>query len=140
MPIMPLFHVHGLLASFLSPLYSGGTAIVPRSPKSNFWQVYERHKATWVSATPSMHRVILEFTPPSADALKRVRFIRSCSSQLSPAMFEKLEKTFGVPVTFTGVICHDLNLALDVLQPTAAEKAVRRLCRAGSENRSGYPG
>lgn len=98
MLIMPLFHVHGLLASFMSPLYSGGSAIVPQSLKPDFWQVFEKHQATWVSATPSMHRVILEFTPPSAEALKRVRFIRSCSSQLSPAMFDKLEKTFGVPV------------------------------------------
>src|SRR3954453_7335580 len=29
MLVMPLFHVHGLLAGFLAPLYSGGSVIVP---------------------------------------------------------------------------------------------------------------
>ncbi|KAK4506305.1 hypothetical protein PRZ48_000035 [Zasmidium cellare] len=98
MLIMPLFHVHGLLASFLSPLYSGGSAIVPKRLEPSFWSVFDKHKATWYTATPSMHRVILQFPEPSRAALDRVRFIRSCSSQLSPSLLKQLEDKFKSPV------------------------------------------
>nr|POE99413.1 putative peroxisomal-coenzyme a synthetase [Quercus suber] len=96
MLIMPLFHVHGLLASFLSPLYSGGCAIVPPRLEPSFWETFLEHKANWYTATPSMHRLILQFPPP--EHIPQIRFIRSCSSQLAPALFHKLEEAFKAPV------------------------------------------
>jgi len=45
---MPLFHVHGLLAAFLAPLSSGGSAIVPGAfSAKTFWNDFTTHKATW---------------------------------------------------------------------------------------------
>lgn len=96
MLIMPLFHVHGLLASFLSPLYSGGSAIVPPRLEPTFWSIFNKHNANWYSATPSMHRLILQFPPP--DPLPEIRFIRSCSSQLPPSLFTQLQETFKAPI------------------------------------------
>lgn len=96
MLIMPLFHVHGLLASFLSPLYSGGTAIVPPRLEPSFWKTFNKHKANWYSATPSMHKLILQFPPP--DPLPDIRFIRSCSSQLAPSLYEQLKAKFQAPI------------------------------------------
>ena len=99
--IMPLFHVHGLVASTLSTLRSGGTVVVP--PRFNplaFWQLVDEYRATWFSAVPAMFQALLSRargggTPRNADSL---RFIRSCSSALSPAVMEQMESTFGVPV------------------------------------------
>jgi len=96
MLIMPLFHVHGLLASFLSPLYSGGSAIIPPKLEPSFWSTFVQHGATWYTATPTMHRMILQFPPPNQ--LPSIRFIRSCSSQLAPSLFHKLEEAFKAPV------------------------------------------
>lgn len=96
MLIMPLFHVHGLLASFLSPLFSAGSAIVPPRLEPSFWSTFNKYEGSWYSATPSMHRLILQFPPP--DPMPKLRFIRSCSSQLSPSLFHQLEDTFHVPV------------------------------------------
>ena len=96
MLIMPLFHVHGLLASFLSPLYSGGSAIIPPRLEPTFWETFTQHKANWYTATPSMHRLILQFPPP--EPVPDIRFIRSCSSQLAPSLYEKLEKAYKAPV------------------------------------------
>lgn len=96
MLIMPLFHVHGLLASFLSPLYSGGAAIVPPRLEPSFWETFNKHKANWYSATPSMHKLILQFPPP--DPLPDIRFIRSCSSQLAPSLYEELKEKFRAPI------------------------------------------
>src|SRR5215831_824827 len=49
--VMPLFHVHGLVASTLSTLLSGGTVVVPAkfSPLS-FWRTVRDTGATWYSA------------------------------------------------------------------------------------------
>ncbi|KAF8458913.1 hypothetical protein BGX38DRAFT_1084773 [Terfezia claveryi] len=97
MLVMPLFHVHGLLAGFLAPLRSGGTVIIPpRFSASEFWKDFVKYKANWYTAVPTIHQILLKNTLPSP--VPRIRFIRSCSSPLSPATFEALEKALNAPV------------------------------------------
>ena len=97
MLVMPLFHVHGLLAGFLAPLLSGGSVIVPpRFSASEFWEDFVTHKANWYTAVPTIHQILLKNPPPSS--IPKIRFIRSCSSPLSPKTFTELEKAFGAPV------------------------------------------
>ncbi|KAL6707142.1 hypothetical protein ACN47E_004689 [Coniothyrium glycines] len=97
MLVMPLFHVHGLLAGFLAPLASGGSVIVPpKFSASDFWRDFNEHKANWYTAVPTIHQILLKSPPPSPKP--SLRFIRSCSSPLSPKTFHELEKTFGAPV------------------------------------------
>ena len=58
--VMPLFHVHGLLGATLSTLHSGGTVIVPpRFSAASFWQHAREHRATWYSAVPTIHQILL---------------------------------------------------------------------------------
>jgi acyl-CoA synthetase (AMP-forming)/AMP-acid ligase II len=97
MLVMPLFHVHGLLAGFLAPLASGGSVIVPQKfSASEFWNDFITYKANWYTAVPTIHQILLRHPPPSPKP--SIRFIRSCSSSLSPKTFHELEKTFGAPV------------------------------------------
>ena len=94
---MPLFHVHGLLAGFLAPLASGGSVIVPlKFSASEFWGNFIKHKANWYTAVPTIHQILLKNPPPNPKP--NIRFIRSCSSPLSPKTFHELEKTFDAPV------------------------------------------
>ena len=102
--IMPLFHVHGLVASTLATFQSGGTVVVPpRFNPLNFWPVVRDYGVTWYSAVPSMHQALLQRAKsrkdddpaPGADAL---RFIRSCSASLPPVLMQDLEAMFGAPV------------------------------------------
>jgi acyl-CoA synthetase (AMP-forming)/AMP-acid ligase II len=95
--VMPLFHVHGLLAAFLAPLASGGSVIVPQKfSASQFWRDFQTHKANWYTAVPTIHQILLKNPPPSPKP--NIRFIRSCSSPLSPCVHEQLEKMFSAPV------------------------------------------
>ncbi|KAJ6257195.1 S-dihydroxybenzoyltransferase [Drechslerella dactyloides] len=95
--VMPLFHVHGLLAGFLAPLHSGGSVVVPpRFSAQAFWPEFVRFKANWYTAVPSMNSILLKSPPPNP--LPYIRFIRSCSSPLAPATFHQIERTFGAPV------------------------------------------
>ncbi|KAF6229537.1 hypothetical protein HO173_011392 [Letharia columbiana] len=95
--VMPLFHVHGLLAGLLAPLFSGGSVIVPsRFSASEFWDNFITYKANWYTAVPTIHQILLRNPPPSN--MPEIRFIRSCSSPLSPKTFSELERAFNAPV------------------------------------------
>lgn len=97
MLVMPLFHVHGLLAAFLAPLASGGSVVVPEKfSASHFWADFIKYKANWYTAVPTIHQILLLNPPPSPKP--SIRFIRSCSSPLAPKTFHELEKTFEAPV------------------------------------------
>jgi acyl-CoA synthetase (AMP-forming)/AMP-acid ligase II len=97
MLVMPLFHVHGLLAGFLAPLASGGSVIVPpKFSASVFWNDFAEHNANWYTAVPTIHQILLRSPLPSP--VPAIRFIRSCSSPLSPKTFHELEKALGAPV------------------------------------------
>ena len=96
--VMPLFHIHGLVASTFAALSSGGTVIAPRRfTPHRFWPQARAQGATWLSAGPTLHRMILDRAdgdgPPA-----RLRFVRSCSSALSPALLERAEASYGVPM------------------------------------------
>jgi oxalate---CoA ligase len=94
---MPLFHVHGLLAGFLAPLSSGGSVIVPpRFSAKEFWKDFISYKANWYTAVPTMHQILLKSPLPSP--IPNIRFIRSCSSPLSPKVLADLEKALHAPV------------------------------------------
>ncbi|KAK0727011.1 hypothetical protein B0T26DRAFT_639547 [Lasiosphaeria miniovina] len=97
MLVMPLFHVHGLLCGLLAPLFSGGSMVVPtKFSATEFWQDFITYKANWYTAVPTIHQILLKNPTPSP--LPFIRFIRSCSSPLSPTVFHALEKTYKAPV------------------------------------------
>ncbi|KAL0038994.1 hypothetical protein WJX77_004453 [Trebouxia sp. C0004] len=101
--VMPLFHVHGLMAGLLAPLAAGGSAIIPAGGKfsaGTHWRDAVEHKATYYTAVPTMHQVLLARASkdyPSSNP-PPLRFIRSCSSSLAAATLHKLEAAFKVPV------------------------------------------
>ena len=98
--VMPLFHVHGLVASTLATFATGGTVVVP--PKFNplsFWNTVREHRASWYSAVPTIHQVLLSRAKGTRPAgAEQLRFIRSCSAALSPQTMMDLETVFDVPV------------------------------------------
>ena len=97
MLVMPLFHVHGLLCGLLAPLLSGGSMVVPtKFSATDFWVDFAAHRANWYTAVPTIHQILLKNPAPSP--LPAIRFIRSCSSPLSPTVFHALEKAYRAPV------------------------------------------
>lgn len=99
--VMPLFHVHGLVASTLATLYTGGTVVVvPRFNPLSFWSTVREHRATWYSAVPTIHQLLLARCKPGARpaGAESLRFIRSCSAPLPPQTMAQMEERFGAPV------------------------------------------
>jgi len=99
--VMPLFHVHGLVASTLATLATGGTVVVPAkfSPLS-FWRIARDTGATWYSAVPTIHQLLLARAEKGSRPAgsEKLRFIRSCSAALPPPVMHGLEEAFGAPV------------------------------------------
>src|SRR5690606_4073411 len=99
--IMPLFHVHGLVAAVLSSLAAGGSVFC--SPGFNalrFFHWLEEARPTWYTAVPTMHQAILARAPRNAEAVaaSALRFIRSSSASLPSQVMAELEATFRCPV------------------------------------------
>ena len=61
--VMPLFHIHGLVAGVLAPLIAGGTTIcTPGAEPARFLDWMEDLGPTWYTAVPTMHHAILSQT------------------------------------------------------------------------------
>ena len=99
MVVMPLFHVHGLIGVALSTFSTGGSIVVPpRFSASRFWQEQSLTGATWYSAVPTIHQILLMRADDDSAPKESFRFIRSCSAALAPSVFGDLEARFGAPV------------------------------------------
>jgi oxalate---CoA ligase len=97
--VMPLFHVHGLVATVLATLSTGGTVILPRFRPSAFWDDVATHQATWYTAVPTIHaRLLTEAAKADAPPEHRLRFVRSCSAPLPTVLWRRYEETIGVPL------------------------------------------
>jgi len=98
--VMPLFHVHGLVASTLATLSTGGTIVVqPKFNPLSFWSTVRRHRVTWYSAVPTIHQVLLSRAKSSRPSgAENLRFIRSCSAPLAPQTMADIEERLGVPM------------------------------------------
>ena len=99
--VMPLFHIHGLIAGLLAPLYSGGsTACPPGFIAPRFFGWLDELKPTWYTAVPTMHQAVLARAPENAECIVQnpFRLIRSSSSPLPPRVMADLERAFAAPV------------------------------------------
>jgi acyl-CoA synthetase (AMP-forming)/AMP-acid ligase II len=97
--VMPLFHVHGLVASTLATLSTGGTVLVPpRFSASAFWRDTVTHGATWYSAVPTIHAVLSARAADEPVPEHRLRFGRSCSSSLASPLQDQAEERLRIPL------------------------------------------
>ncbi|MDQ2092289.1 acyl--CoA ligase [Marimonas arenosa] len=101
MNIMPLFHIHGLIAAVSATMAAG--AQIYCTPGFNALKVFawiEDCEPSWYTAVPTMHQAILGRAARNSEivAKTKLRFIRSSSSSLPPTVMAELEETFGCPV------------------------------------------
>src|SRR6185436_1674229 len=100
--VMPLFHIHGLVAALLGSLVAGGSIVCTdgfRAPDVPGWM--EAYRPTWYTAVPTIHLAMLAVARTNAAAGRPLptpfRFVRSSSAALPVRVLEHLEETLGVP-------------------------------------------
>jgi acyl-CoA synthetase (AMP-forming)/AMP-acid ligase II/acetyltransferase-like isoleucine patch superfamily enzyme/acyl carrier protein len=99
--MMPLFHIHGLIAALLASLDAGShVTCTPGFDADRFFEWLDTCGPTWYTAVPTMHQALLSRAPSYRDVIARrpLRFIRSSSASLSPRVMEELERTFATQV------------------------------------------
>ncbi|MGO4914770.1 acyl--CoA ligase [Pseudogemmobacter sp. W21_MBD1_M6] len=99
--VMPLFHIHGLIAAVTASLAAGGSVwCAPGFDALKFFGWMKDSSPTWYTAVPTMHQAILSRTDRNADviAARPLRFLRSSSASLPAQVMRALEATFKAPV------------------------------------------
>ncbi|MEX0285981.1 MAG: acyl--CoA ligase [Paracoccaceae bacterium] len=99
--VMPLFHIHGLVAAVSASLAAGGSVwCAPGFNALAFFSQMTEARPTWYTAVPTMHQTILARAGRNADVIQDVplRFLRSSSASLPAQVMVALQETFGAPV------------------------------------------
>lgn len=99
--VMPLFHIHGLMAALLASLAAESSIFAtPGFNALKFFSWLSEAEPSWYTAVPTMHQAILARADRNRDTLAsaRLRFIRSSSASLPPQVMSALEETMSAPV------------------------------------------
>lgn len=99
--VMPLFHIHGLIAAVSASLAAGASiSCAPGFDALRFFGWVRDVDPTWYTAVPTMHQAILARASRNQEIIDnaRLRLLRSSSSSLPGPVMLKLAETFGAPV------------------------------------------
>src|SRR5450755_4746802 len=99
---LPLYHVNRQCIATVSPVFAGGSIVLPRRfSVSQWWPLVERYRPTWLNVVPTIISYLLngpDLTLAQIDACRGIRFGRSASSPLPPEQHKAFERRFGVSV------------------------------------------
>ena len=70
--IMPLFHIHGLIAATLSSIAAGASVVcTPGFNALKFFGWFEEADPSWYTAVPTMHQAILTRADRNAEIISQ---------------------------------------------------------------------
>jgi acyl-CoA synthetase (AMP-forming)/AMP-acid ligase II len=96
--VMPLFHIHGIVAGLLAPLAAGASVVCsPGFDAFKFHRWLDELQPTFYSAVPTMHQMVIA-RAPKPPRPTTLRFARSSSAALPGPVLDDLQALFGVPV------------------------------------------
>jgi acyl-CoA synthetase (AMP-forming)/AMP-acid ligase II len=134
--IMPLFHIHGLVAAVLATLAAGGSVYATQGFNAlRFFAQLEEAKPSWYTAVPTMHQAILGRAGRNAELIRAnpLRFIRSSSASLPVPVFHALEEAFSCPVIEAYAMTENAHQMTSNQLPPGKRKPGFVGCAAGPE-------
>ena len=132
--IMPLFHIHGLMAATLASLGAGASVFAtPGFNAFRFFAWFDEARPSWVTAVPTMHQALLPYADRNREVIARgrLRLLRSSSASLPPQVMAALEGAFGVPVRPAG----GCSVKLPAASP--GRSSTTGIARAAATSRAG---
>ena len=139
--VMPLFHIHGLIAAVLASLAAGGSVVLHAGLQRAALLPLARRSAARPGTRPCRPctRRSSPAPPRNAEriAASRLRFIRSSSASLPPQVMAALEETFGAPVIEAyGMTEAAHQMTTNPLPPRRAQAGLGRHRRRAARSRS----
>ncbi|ASJ74687.1 AMP-binding protein [Granulosicoccus antarcticus] len=120
--VLPLYHINGLCVTIMGPLVSAGSVVVPgKFSTSGFWEWVDRYQCSWFSVVPTQISYLLRDAEQNVERTF-LRFGRSASAPLSPAMHANFEKRFGIPMIETMGLTETAAQILSNPMPPAVRK------------------
>ena len=135
--VMPAFHIHGLSALLATLLAGGSVLCPPEFSAPDFFALVHEYAPTWYTAAPTIHQSVLEWAAKEPEQPPRhsLRFVRSASSGMPPALIGQMEQTLGVPfIEAYGMTETAPLIATNPLPPGGAQG---RFCRPAGRVRGG---
>ena len=104
--VLPLCHINGQVVTVMAPLVSGSSVVMPRKfSTQRFWYWVSKEDCTWFSVVPTMISYLLGMEEDAQhiteSQLSHVRFGRSASAPLAPAVHKAFVARFGIPMVET---------------------------------------
>jgi acyl-CoA synthetase (AMP-forming)/AMP-acid ligase II/thioesterase domain-containing protein len=99
--VSPPYYSHGLKVTVFTPLLTGGSLALPSSRTAiNFSEWFEILSPTWYSASPTLHRVVLDAARanPGCRTMHSLRLAVSGGAHLQPEVRDGLQDTLSIPV------------------------------------------
>ncbi len=101
--VLPLYHINAECVTLIPTLLSAGTVVVPHKfSVANFWDWLDEHKITWSAVVPTIISQLLDWKDPKfgqrQEAFARIKFMRSSSAPLSPALHREFIEKFKLPL------------------------------------------
>ncbi len=96
--VMPLFHIHGLMAAVVASLTAGASVVCsPGFDAEGFFEWMDLLQPTWYTAVPTIHQAVLASASRYEEIIRRrpLRFIRSSSASMPTPVLCELEQVFG---------------------------------------------
>lgn len=136
--IMPLFHIHGLVAAVSASLSAGASIFcAPGFNALRFFGWMGEAQPSWYTAVPTMHQAIVARADRNEDVIgaNPLRFIRSSSASLPPQVFDALMGVFNAPVIESYGMTEAAHQMASNPMPPAAQKPGSVGIAAGPEVR-----
>ncbi|UTW11551.1 AMP-binding protein [Marinobacterium rhizophilum] len=105
--VLPLCHINAQCVTVMAPLVTAGSVVMPHAfSVSMFWSWVIDQRCSWFSVVPTIISYLMHHEHPAGDAelrqaLAGVRFGRSASAALPPALHAGFEEKFGVAIVET---------------------------------------
>lgn len=127
------FHIGGLVDLLLAPLLAGSALIVTGGfDAARFFALLDQERPTWFQGVPTTLGALVQHAERHGLAPRgsSLRFLRSVAAALTPALQDRLEETFGVPVLRTLGMTEAGPLITSTALPPALDKpgSVGRPC------------
>jgi acyl-CoA synthetase (AMP-forming)/AMP-acid ligase II len=95
---LPLWHINAEVVGLLATMVAGASLVLDdRFHRTDFWKSIDESEATWVNAVPAIISRVAALNE-GEKVPSRLRFVRSASAPLSPALLATFESNTGVAV------------------------------------------